>query len=692
MSAPPRPRILHPILNYLLAALSVGLALVGAQTFENAMGSGPPLVSLFLCAIMFIAFVGGTGPALFATALSLLAFVYFFLPPLHSLALGPMDLPRIAVFGVAALFVVALNAAQKRTADLLRRVRDQQDATLAELARLNETLRIENAERGRAEEALRRSEARLVKARQELQDTIDTIPTLVSSYAPDGKRDFVNAAWKQFTGLTDEQALNKQRLDHAGSTLDQGLGWAWRAAIHPDDWSAVIAAWKQILVTGEPIEVEARMRRHDGEYRWFLFRPAPLRDELGRVIKWYGTNTDIEDRKRAELALQRSEAYLAEAQKLSATGSFGWEIATGALYWSDETYKIMGFERWVKPSLALVMERVHPEDRAAVQREVDRVASDDDSFDFEHRLLMPDGQVKHMVIRSHRVRYVSGKEEIVGALMDVTQARRAQEALHAAEVELAHANRVATLGEISTSIAHEVNQPLAAIVANGEACLRFLARESPDLSDVRDAVEWIIKDGNRASDVINRVRALTKKSAAQRIPLNINEAINDVLVLLQRELISHRVTLQRDLAPDLPQVAADRVQIQQVIINLLMNGLEAMRTVGEQSRILSIRSRQGEAGDIEVSVIDRGTGIGADAMGPLFDAFFSTKPEGLGIGLSICRSIVEAHGGRIRAIDSPVGATFLFTLPACKPEFFDPGASTQSGPARCAGSSVRLDA
>jgi PAS domain S-box-containing protein len=620
----------------------------------------------------------------------------------------------------------------------------------------------------RAEDAARRSEAQLADAKRELQATIDTIPTLVSSYWPNWQRDFVNQAWQRFTGIShpddiasgeskwrrslatgeplrielrfrradgeyrwhmvdrvalrnengdvvrwysvgydiEEQKraesalrqseaqsaeaerelrltldriptlawharadgsaeyLNKRWLDYTGLSMEQARGWEWQAAIHPEDVPGLIDTWRDMLASEKAVEVEARMRRFDGEYRWFLFRPEPLRDRHGKVVRWYGTNTDIEDRKRAEVALQRSEAYLAEAQRLSSTGSFGWVVASDDMFWSEETYQIMGVDRAAKLSIDIIIDRVHPDDRARVQREFVRMTKGTESYDYEHRLLLPDGRVKHLLVRAHHVKYASGKEEIVGAVMDVTEARKAQEALHAAQAELAHASRVMVLGEMSAWIAHEVNQPLAAIVSNGEACLRWLGRKTPDLAEVRGAVDWIIKDGNRASEVIRRVRALSNKAETQKAPLDINDIVKEVVALLQRELAVHRVQLRIELAPALPLVLADRVQLQQVIINLIMNGIEAMQPVEDRPRDLLIGSYQDDAHQVVVAVKDSGVGIVAESADRLFNAFFSTKPGGLGMGLSICRSIIEIHGGQLLAMGhSGPGATFQFALP-----------------------------
>ena len=408
-----------------------------------------------------------------------------------------------------------------------------------------------------AEEAQRRSEAALFEARRELQLTIDSIPVMVSTFDPDGTRSFVNQQWQNYTGDTQREATGK------------GLNTS--VYYHPDDVQRFEDAWRVAQAKGETLSVDVRTRRADGAYRWYTMRRAPLRNERGNIVKWYSVGVDVDDQKVAENALQRSEAYLAEAQRLSLTGSLAWDPASDDHFWSDETYQIMGFDRSVKPSMDLIKQRVHPDDRAHFQDEVDRVVQGAQTQDFERRLLMPDEQIKHLHVRAHRVKYASGKEEIVGALMDITESRKSQAALDAAQTALAHASRVATLGEISASIAHEVNQPLAAIVANGQACLRFLCRETPDLNNVRGAIEWIVKDGNRAGEVIQRVRGLLKKADSQKALLEVNDIVSDVVALLRRELSAQHVTLRLELASAMPLIVGDRVQLQQVIINLIVN-------------------------------------------------------------------------------------------------------------------------
>ena len=369
--------------------------------------------------------------------------------------------------------------------------------------------------------------------------------------------------------------------------------------------------------------------------------------------------------KQIDGELRRGEMYLAEAQRLSQTGSFGWSVSSGEIFWSEESFRIFGYDKTPSVTLDMILQRVHPEDRALVRGTIERASSEGKDFDYEYRLLMPDGSVKHVHVVAHAVRDHVSQLEFIGALMDVTAAKQAGEALHKTQAELAHVTRVTTLGELTASIAHEVNQPLAAVVTNAEACLRWLGREAPNLDEARRAVEWIVKDGNRAAEVIRHIRALTNKTDTQKAPLDINDVINEVIVLVQRELLRQRVSLRTELAPALPAVLADRVQLQQVIINLVMNGIEAMQPVTGRPRQLVIRSDHDEARQVLVAVEDCGVGISAENAERLFNAFFTTRSGGMGMGLAICRSIIEVHGGRISAANNAgPGATFQFTLPA----------------------------
>jgi PAS domain S-box-containing protein len=361
--------------------------------------------------------------------------------------------------------------------------------------------------------------------------------------------------------------------------------------------------------------------------------------------------------------LRRSEAYLAEAQRLSQTGSFGRNVSSGEIFWSDETFRIFGYDKAASVTLDMALQRVHPDDLALVQRTIERASQDRKDYADEYRLLMPDGSVKHVRVVAHAVMDKSGRTEFVGAVMDVTAAKLAEEEQQEAQTKLERAARLTTLGELTASIAHEVNQPLAGLVNDGHACLNWLNSQPANIEEARESVDCIIKSGRRAAEVIKRIRALTQKTAVQKAPLDINDVIEDVMPLVRHEVLAHSVSLRLELAAALPPVLGDRVQLQQVIVNILMNAIQAMKSVTERPRELLIRSREHGPDQILVAVEDSGTGIEPQNVDRLFGAFFTTKPDGMGIGLSICRSIINQHGGRIWATrNSEGGSTFQFTL------------------------------
>jgi PAS domain S-box-containing protein len=360
--------------------------------------------------------------------------------------------------------------------------------------------------------------------------------------------------------------------------------------------------------------------------------------------------------------LRRSEAYLAEAQRLSRTGSFGWRVSTGEIIWSEETFRIFQYDRTTRPNMELVLQRVHPEDAALVKQTIERASQDGKDFEHEYRLLMPDGSVKDVRIVAHAVCDESGSVEFVGSVMDVTVAKQAEEALRQAQADLEHVSLVTTMGELTASLAHEVNQPIAAAVTNANACLRWLTREHPDLEEARQSASRIVKDATRAGEIISRTRLLFKKGTSERELLDVNEIIREMIVLLRSEATRYNVSIRTELAEDLPQVVADRVQLQQVMMNLIMNSIDAMKDV-DGTRELAIKSQRAENEQLLVSVSDTGVGLPPQQADRIFNAFFTTKPHGTGMGLRICRSIVESHGGRLWAADnSPHGASFYFTV------------------------------
>jgi PAS domain S-box-containing protein len=402
----------------------------------------------------------------------------------------------------------ASSEVERMNQDLERRVAER----TSQLEAVNRALRREIAERERAEEVVRRSEDRL-------RLVIDTLPALAWSKLPDGSADFLNQRFREYTGLS----------------VEEGLGWGWMMnAFHPEDRTA--EEWRAAFAAGEPFEKEARLKRADGAYRRFLLRAVPLCDELGRVVKWYGTTTDIEDRKRAE------------------------------------------------------------------------------------------------------------------------------EALLEAQDKLAHVTRTQAMGELAAAIAHEVNQPLTAIVTNANFSLRQLKGSTPDLDELRTAITEIVNDGTRASAIISRIRGLLMKGTPRRTEVDINQIIQEVISLLRNELTRNRVYLGTELAANPPRVQGDPVQLQQVLINLIMNAVEAMRLSKEQARKLFIRSATN--GDrILVQVQDSGPGMEPEVADRIFEPFFTTKTEGIGMGLAISRSIVESHGGQIFLAADSRGALFEFTLP-----------------------------
>jgi PAS domain S-box-containing protein len=609
------------ISRYAIAVLSVAIAIVVAEILTRLLHT-EPIASTMLCAVIFAAWIG-FGPGLLAIALSLFAFHYYLVPPINSFALKHnifavdiAELPRLALFSITSLFVNFISWSQRS-----------------------------------AKEAALQAEAKAARAEKEIRLVADTIPALVWSASPDGAVEYFNQRWLTYTGLT----------------LEQARGWGFIDAYHPEDRTSVRNLTSVRIphaASANDLKAEARLRGVDGKYRWFLGRAMALRDEAGNIVRWHGTAVDIEDRKRAEDALRRSEAYLAEAQRLSATGSFGWRVTSGDIVWSEETYRIFGLDRAVKPTVDLLLQFVHPDDRDLVRHELNRVAEGNHDFDVEHRLLMPNGLVKYLRVRSHRVKSESGDEEIVGAVMDITATRDAQEALHAAQAKLAHVNRVTTMGQLAASIAHEINQPITAVVTNANAGLLWLAAQPPDLEEVRDAFDRVIMAGNQAGKVTGRIRALINKAPPRKDDFEINEAVLEVIALTHGELVKNGVSLQTQLAPGLPLVQGDKIQLQQVILNLIINAIEAMSGVSEGSRELLIVTGKDASSAVLVAVQDSGPGLSPESFDCLFDPFYTTKPGGMGMGLSICRSIVEAHGGRVWASRTAgPGVTVQFTLP-----------------------------
>jgi PAS domain S-box-containing protein len=493
----------------------------------------------------------------------------------------------------------------------------------------------------RAEDAQRESE-------HNLKLIIDTIPALVWSARTDGSAEF----------------FSQHYLDFIGLSADRAADWGWTAAVHPEDLDSLGATWQRIMASQAPGEAEARLRQHDGDYRWFLFRANPLRDETGAIVRWYGVNTDIEDRKRAEVELRRAYDSFADAQRLSKTGNFTADIVADDHIWSAELYRIFEIDPSTKITVQAVRNVIHPDDLPSFDAGFARSMGGVD-FDQVFRIVPASRNVKHVHAVGHFVERVAGRPLFIGAIQDVTESMVAEEALDRARSALAHVTRVTTLSALTASIAHEVNQPLSGIITNASTGLRMLDADPPNIEGARETVRRTLRDGNRASDVITRLRALFSKKEFTLEVLDLNEAAREVIALVLSDLQRNRIMLQSELAADLPHVTGDRIQLQQVILNLVRNASEAMVDVRGRPRELLLKTET-EAGEhVRLTVRDTGVGLPPQSLNSLFDPFHTTKSGGMGIGLFVSASIIQRHQGRLWAEpnDGEPGATFAFSVP-----------------------------
>jgi PAS domain S-box-containing protein len=436
--------------------------------------------------------------------------------------------------------------------------------------------------------------------------------------------------------------------------------------IHPDDQAKVreisAAAGREKI----DYETDYRIVHPGGEIRDIHVVAHPVFNPSGDLVEYVGTVIDVTERKHTEEKLRQSEAYLAEAQKLTHTGSWVWDVAERrALHLSEEWYRVYGFDpkegmsAWNKR-----LERIHPDDRTGRQQAIDRAISEKSEYEIEYRILLPGGAIRHVHSVGHPVLSASGDlVRFVGSSTDVTERKQAEEALRQTQTDLARISRITTMGELTASLAHEVNQPIAAAVTDANTCLRWLSRDQPDLQEARDAASRTIRDATRAAEIISRVRHLFKKGTPQRELVDINGVIQEMVVLLRSEAARYSVSVRTELSADLLCVMGDRVQLQQVLMNLVMNSIDAMKDVNGP-RELTIQSQSGENEQLVLSVSDTGVGLPPQKAEQIFDAFFTTKSHGTGMGLRISRSIVESHGGRLWAADnSSRGASFHLTLP-----------------------------
>jgi PAS domain S-box-containing protein len=378
---------------------------------------------------------------------------------------------------------------------------------------------------------------------------------------------------------------------------------------------------------------------------------------------------EIVKHQKVEAELRLSEAYLAEAQRLSHTGSWAWSPPPGDIrYWSEECYRVQGFDpKGGQPRYETFFQRIHPNDQARIAEVIERAVREKEEFEFDYRIIHPGGEIRDARSFGHPILDPFGDlVEYVGTIIDVTDRRQVEkerERFREAQSDLAHVSRMTTMGELTASLAHEVNQPIAAAVTYAGTCVRWLTRDDPQLEEARQAATEAARNAKRAADIINRIRSLSKKGESKRQLVDINEVIREIVALLQNEARRYSISIRTDLNANLPNVMADSVQVQQVMMNLIMNGIDAMRDV-DRTRELTIRSQTGEDHQLVISVSDAGVGLPSQQREQIFNAFFTTKSHGIGMGLRISRSIVESHGGRLWATDnSPQGATFYFTLP-----------------------------
>jgi PAS domain S-box-containing protein len=494
---------------------------------------------------------------------------------------------------------------------------------------------------------------RALESEYKLRPIIDTVPGIIWATGPDGENTYANQRLLNYIGVPQEDFRRR----------------GWQQFVHPDDLPETLKALNHAIETGTSYEAVHRVRRSDGEFRWHRARGEPLRDREGRIIQWYGLSIDVDEAKKAEDRLRRSETYLAEAQRLSHTGTWAFNETT-TLYWSEESYRIWGFDPLHgAPSREAMWERVHPDDRDWVRQEARQARRQKRDYAVEHRILLPDGTVRYLEATA---RFVSSADferfEVVGTHVDVTERKRAQEErerLRQLEADLAHMNRLSMMGELAASLAHEVNQPIGSARNNARAALNFLYRSPPDLGEVREALNCIVGDADRAGGIIDRIKDHIKKAPPRNDHFDLNQAIEEVIGLAQNAIAEKEVSVQTRLASGLPPVLGDRVQLQQVVLNLMLNAVEAMSSVEPGERELLISTEQSQANGTIVAVRDSGPGIDTKDLERVFEAFYTTKSSGVGMGLSICRSIIEAHGGRLWAIPcEPQGALFQFTIPA----------------------------
>lgn len=639
------------ILSY---GIAVALVAVSAAVGMYPTWDADIAIPLFFCVVILIALAAGPRPAILASLLSFLSLAYPLLSQGHPFAAQAGEVLRLGLFVVACLFAVMLSAARGETSAASQvQVRNER-LMIRELQEQNETLRAENAE-------YRQAATRARQAEQEIRLTVDTVPALIARYRADGYMDFRNKTWREYTGLS----------------RDNDEGRRWGSALHPEDEQMVERAWRDHIATGTPFELEQRLRRADGEYRWHRVRRVPLRDEKGEVLKWYAIAFDIDDKKKTDNALRQSQIELADVRHELQLLVDKIPVlvlrhkADGIIDFVNEVgrhYSGLATTRWTTRTSIIT----HPDDVPRLEAAWDVALRTGEPFESEVRLRRADGEYRWFATR--RVPLRRGGEVIAwyAATYDIEDRKRAERELieserrlREAQMELAHISRVVTMGQLTASIAHEVNQPLAALLTNADTAMRWLGHQPPNLEKANPLIERIVSDGKRAVDIVSRIRNLSKKAPTRKERVEVNDCIVEIVKLTRSAISDDGILVRMHLSEGLPHIWGDKVLLQQVVLNLIMNAVEAMGEVNERARELQISTSEVESGTVLVAVSDSGPGLPPAIAAHIFEAFYTTKASGLGIGLSICRSIVESHGGRLWATPKePHGAVFSITLPA----------------------------
>jgi PAS domain S-box-containing protein len=607
-----RPRLRTFAAQFLLGM--TGLALITLVCFWLSFHITRTAFA-YLILIALVSLLGSFSASLILSIVAVACLNYFFVPPLFDFRIDdPEDVVRIAAFLTTSLVVTALTTKRKR-----------------------------------AEKELGESRARLEDAQC-----------------------LAHVGWWERDLITGRVTVS----DEVSRILGVRPVARWLNLIHPDDRSKAAEAAAAAERPGGPrYDVEYRVVRPDGTLRVVHSQGDVTWDGSGRPLRQFGVLQDITDLRQAEQelrareeALRRSEAYLAEAQRLSHTGTVAFN-ATAAVYWSQESYRIWGLDPLQGlPDRETVLQRIHPDDRERVNVEIDEALRQQKDFALEFRIVLPDGTVKYIESTGQPL-FSADRElvEMIATHVDVTERKRAQqehERLRQLEADLAHLNRLGMMGELAASLAHEILHPIATARNNARAGMRFLERSSPDLGEVKEALACIVRDADRAKDIVGRMRDHIKKAPPRRQFFDLNDAIKEVIVTARSTIANNRVSVRTRLM-ELPPVLGDRVQLQQVVMNLMLNAVEAMSSVEEGARELSIETEQSKTGGVLVAVRDSGPGIDPEHLERVFEPFYTTKTSGMGMGLSICRSIIAVHGGRLWAeANQPGGTVFQFTLPA----------------------------